>query len=90
MYNVCLGVAVIIQCTFFPFPQDMNPIENVWAQLKHYLHKVEKPTTKEGLLQGINNFWSTKMTPALCKNYINHLKKVIPAVIEREGGPSGY
>ena len=68
----------------------MNPIENVWAQLKHYINKVVKPLKKEDHVQGIKNFWSTMMTPELCTRYINHIQKVLPAVVEQEGKASGY
>ena len=30
------------------------------------------------------------MTPEVCSKYIGHLQKVIPKVIEKDGGPSGY
>ena len=38
---------------------DVNPIENIWHELKEYIRREIKPTTKEGLIDGINNFWST-------------------------------
>ena len=50
--------------------QDMNPIENVWAQLKHYVNKVAKPTKKEEHIAAIKEFWETKVTPQLCQRYI--------------------
>ena len=48
----------------------MNPIENVWAQLKHYVNKVAKPTKKEEHIAAIKEFWETKVTPQLCQRYI--------------------
>jgi hypothetical protein len=41
------------------------------------------------LKDGIKEFWLT-LTPAIRQKYIGHLKKVIPKVIEENGGPSGY
>jgi transposase len=72
-----------------PESPDMNPIENVWAGLKHYVRKVKKPRNKEQLVEGINEYWAT-ITPELCNRYINHLYKVIPEVIRLNGQASGY
>ena len=68
---------------------DLNPIENLWHELKEYIRREIKPKTKEELVRGILTFWDT-VTIAKCTKYINHLNKVIPKVIELEGGATGY
>ena len=68
---------------------DLNPIENMWHELKEYIRRVTKPTTKQQLIDGILEFWET-VDIAKCKKYIHHLKKVVPKVIEMDGGPTGY
>ena len=68
---------------------DLNPIENLWHELKEYNRRVIKPTTKDELVSGILQFWET-VDIAKCKKYIQHLKKVVPKVIEANGGPTGY
>ena len=68
---------------------DLNPIENLWHELKEYIRRVTKPTTKQQLIDGILEFWETVNIPK-CKKYIHHLKKVVPKVIEMNGGPTGY
>ena len=68
---------------------DCNPIENLWHELKEYNRRVVKPTTKEELIQGIKQFWET-VTVEKCNKYINHLRKVLPKVIELNGAPTGY
>ena len=73
-----------------PESPDMNPIELVWHEMKHYLRKHVKPKTKEELMAGLEKFWEERMTPDKCAKYISHLRKVIPKVIEREGRASGY
>ena len=73
-----------------PESPDMNPIENLWAELKHFLRKCVKPSTKDELVNGISNFWATKVTPSKCRRYIGHLQKVLPKVVERQGKASGY
>lgn len=69
---------------------DLNPIELLWHELKHFLHAIVKPTTKDELIGGITQFWQTRMTAEKCTTYINHLQKVVPIVIEREGRASGH
>jgi len=78
--------------THWPTPPespDMNPIENMWAALKEHIRKVKKPRNKAELIEGIQEFWST-VTPEMCNRYINHLFRVIPEVVRRNGGATMY
>ena len=68
---------------------DLNPIENLWHELKEYIRREVKPKTKQELIDGIVSFWETVTVEKCCK-YINHLNKVIPRVIELEGAATGY
>ena len=68
---------------------DANPIENLWHELKEYIRRVVKPTSKQELVEGIKEFWRTVDT-AKCQKYIRHLRKVIPKMIELEGAATGY
>ena len=68
---------------------DLNPIENLWHELKEFLRREIKPKTKDQLVNGILLFWET-VTISKCRRYIGHLKKVVPKVIALEGGPTGY
>ncbi len=68
---------------------DLNPIENMWHELKEYVRREVKPTTKDELVRGIMEFWST-VTGEKCRKYIRHLHKVIPRVIELQGAATGY
>lgn len=70
------------------FP-DLNPIENLWHELKEYIRREVKPKTKDELVTGIFKFWE-RVDIAKCLKYIGHLKKVIPKVIEEEGAATGY
>lgn len=72
-----------------PESPDLNPIENVWHQMKEHIRKKVKPTSKEQLVKGIGDAWGL-LTQELCNRYINHLNKVIPKVIEVNGAASGY
>ena len=68
---------------------DLNPIENIWGSMKEFLRNSYKPRGLQELKLGIKEFWM-KLTPDVCTKYINHLQTVIPIVIEKHGGPSGY
>ena len=63
---------------------DCNPIENLWHELKEYNRRsrVVKPTNKQQLIDGIQQFWET-VSIAKCIKYINHLNKVLLKVIAR-------
>lgn len=77
---------------YWPTPAespDLNPIEMVWHELKHHLRKHVKPKNKEELVNGIISFGAT-VTPEKCKKYINHLDKVVPIIVDREGRALGH
>jgi len=67
---------------------DINPIENLWHEMKEHIRREIKPHTKEELVDGIKEFWST-VNGEKCRKYIRHLQKVIPKVIELEGDATG-
>ena len=72
-----------------PESPDMNPIENLWHEIKERLCNDVKPRTKDELIAGIQEIWRS-ITPEKCRKYISHLEKVLPKVIEREGKASGF
>ena len=72
-----------------PESPDMNPIENLWHELKHYLRSEVKPRNKAELIDGIQSKWK-QITVEKCNRYIDHLKKVLPKVVERNGKASGF
>ena len=51
--------------------------------------KPKVKTLKSELVDGIVQFWET-VSVEKCRKYIRHLRKVIPRVIELEGGATGY
>ena len=67
----------------------MNPIENIWHELKEFIRREVKPHTKEELIEGIQSFWDC-VDEFKCIRYIDHLKKVLPRAIEVGGEPTGY
>ena len=72
-----------------PESPDMNPIENLWHEMKEFIRREIKPRNKEQLVNGITQFWATVDAHKCCQ-YIGHLRKVLPAVIEKRGDATGY
>jgi len=64
---------------------DLNPIERVWSHLKQYLTHTIKPRNKNELIEGIKQYWNTKLTIEQCKRFINHIHRVIPVLIAKGG-----
>ena len=87
MYNIQGKMCKLIY--IHVYSPDLNPIENVWGSMKEYLRNTYKPKGLEDLKKGIREFWKT-LTPSVCTKYINHIHTVMPTVIERSGGPSGF
>ena len=56
-----------------PESPDLNPIENLWHELKEYLRREVKPKSKEQLINGIEQFWAT-VDASKCCRYINHIQ----------------
>lgn len=48
---------------------DLNPIENLWHELKKYIRHEIKPKTKKELIDGIQQVWGT-VDQAKCNKYI--------------------
>lgn len=69
---------------------DMNPIENLWHEIKFHLRTRIKPRSKDELTNGIAEFWKTVVTPEKCRKYIGHIQRVLPVVVERNGKASGF
>ena len=72
-----------------PESPDLNPIKNLWHELKEYLRREVKPTTKDELVQGFEEFWGS-VSSEKCRKYIRHLHKVLTCVIELGGAATGY
>ena len=72
-----------------PESPDLNPIENLWAGLKRYIRKTEKPRNKAELIADIKEYWRTQVTPDVCNRYINHIMNVLPIVVKKNWAVSG-
>ena len=59
-----------------PESPDLNPIENVWHELKEFMCQEIKPKVNQELIDGILSYWYTVDKPK-CAKYMGHLCKVI-------------
>ena len=74
-----------------PESPDLNPIEDLWHELKFYLESQVNPHNKQELVDGIKKFWEWKVTTEKCTRYIDQvLHKVVPAVVEAQGAATKY
>ena len=53
---------------------DLNPIENLWHELKEHLRSKVKPRTKDELVQGIRAFWQT-VDATKCLRFVAQITK---------------
>ena len=68
---------------------DLNPIENLWHELKEFMRREIKPKSKEELVNGIEQFWMS-VDVAKCTKYLQHLHMVVPKVTELKGQATRY
>jgi len=52
-----------------PESPDLNPIENVWHELKEFVRREVKPKSKDELVEGIKKFWKT-VNAAKCARHV--------------------
>ena len=61
----------------------------MWHELKEYIYRIVKPKDEDELVSGIFLFLDMyNVDISKCKK--GHLRKVVPKVIEMNGGPTGY
>lgn len=72
-----------------PSSADLNPIELIWACMKHFLRTVWKPTTGQLLIEGILHYWEYVLDVELIRRCINRLHKVMRKVIDVNGHATG-
>lgn len=68
---------------------DLNPIEFLWGVMKRKISAQYKPTNKDQLVTALTTVWA-EITPEQCSKYIDHILKIIPVIIARDGKASGY
>jgi len=67
---------------------DLNPIENLWSQMKH-LQRRERATSTAGLHRIARKVWR-QVTPQYLKSLYESMPRRMTAVIEARGGHTKY
>lgn len=71
-----------------PYSPDLNPIENLWANLKKRVED-HHPTSIEELKKAVYTEWAAT-DQELCQRLVASMTKRIAVVVENEYGPCGY
>ncbi|XP_074600137.1 uncharacterized protein LOC141857566 [Brevipalpus obovatus] len=64
-----------------PYSPFLNPIENLFNQLKHYVKKL-KPSSPDEVFNGVE-YASQVISPQDCLNYYTNMMKYIPMCLDR-------
>ena len=67
---------------------DLNPIENLWADVKEVV-AAAKPTTKELLWNVVKEAWS-EISLKRCQDLVNSMPRRCAAVIANKGHATKY
>lgn len=69
---------------------DLNPIENIWAALKYYLHTLQPyPSEVDEMKKAVRFFWKN-LTLEEIRSYIDSYDNRLNEVISKNGGSSSY
>lgn len=68
---------------------DLNPIENVWYNMKRRIQEL-KPQNKRELQEAVVRVWHHQVTADLCQDLILSMTRRCEAVIKSRGGPTKY
>jgi hypothetical protein len=71
-----------------PYSPDLNPIENLWANLKKRVERHTANTVQE-LEHAVKTEWANTDT-TLCRKLVNSMPDRIARLKEYRGGPTGY
>ena len=78
-----------ISCLEWPrYSPDLNPIENLWANLKKRVEK-RNPTNVAELEQAVREEWACT-DKDLCRKLVASMPDRLARVLEYQGGPTGY
>ncbi|MGL5597421.1 MAG: hypothetical protein ACRDDA_04740, partial [Aeromonas sp.] len=66
-----------------------NPIKLVWHAMNEFVRHKAKPKNKDKLLVAVVTLWFDRLICLQQTLYIEHLQKVLPPVVQRNGDYTG-
>ena len=72
-----------------PQSPDLNPIENLWHEVKSYVRRKTKPDTLDDLDILVQQAWR-KIPPEYIRSLIKSMPNRVAACIAAKGGPTKY
>jgi Transposase/DDE superfamily endonuclease/Helix-turn-helix domain len=67
-----------------PQSPDLSPIENVWREVKRWIHQNRKPRTEKELLEAVEDAWEA-IAPEVIMKFVDSMPERISDVIKRKG-----
>ena len=68
---------------------DLNPIENLWTNMKNKVSE-KQPLSGAELVKAIKEVWVKEISKKYCQSLIKSMPKRIKAVIKNRGGHTKY
>ena len=68
---------------------DLNPIENLWAQMKDFVAE-KQPSNGKMLVQTIKEVWVKEISKDCCASLVASIPHRLQAVIKVHGAPTKY
>ncbi|GMT29836.1 hypothetical protein PFISCL1PPCAC_21133, partial [Pristionchus fissidentatus] len=70
-----------------PASPDMNPIEYVWKDMKHWIGKNRNPKTRSAIQDAALFYWQNILTKERCRAHITHVIENMEHIKRCNGGP---
>jgi transposase len=68
-----------------PYSPDMNPIENIWAYIKHRLHALpRRPANLAELKARIQTIWDS-ISVEMCRNHLRSMPRRLESLVAADG-----
>ena len=68
---------------------DLNPIENLWAQMKDSVAE-KQPSSAKALVSTIKEVWVKEISEGYCASLVDSMSRRLQAVIKVHGGHTKY
>jgi hypothetical protein len=67
-----------------PQSPDLSPIENIWREVKSWIHKNRKPRTMDELWEAVEKAWE-EVVPDVILKFVDSMPRRVAEVIKKKG-----